>query len=45
MSGTEREAEAGTMLVCVVVAALVAVVSLAGGGRNRVLCDRGSGRF
>ena len=32
MSGTEREAEAWTMLACVVVAALVAVVSLAGCG-------------
>ena len=32
MSGTEREAEAWTMLVCVVVAAWVAIVSLAGCG-------------
>ena len=32
MSGTEREAEAWTMLVCVVVAALVVMFSLAGCG-------------
>ena len=32
MSGTEREAEAWTMVACVVVAALGAVVSLAGCG-------------